>query len=164
MLQVITNNSPLWLVQIQNVLHLLWAHEIVELTTLPSFFAKVCGLSLHVHESYSSAKTQADPYIDLCCQALFGLYLFFALLGNCLQAEFQDDQRPHLICFPSLRNQSSVLLFVQYLKTVSYSLFNFLRCKRLSLVFISLSWLEAESSPLWVFLRTWHSQFFFFYQ
>ena len=61
MLHVITNRSLLQLVWVQNVSVPSLALGIVQLTTLPSFFAKVCGMSLDVCTVCYSAKTQVDP-------------------------------------------------------------------------------------------------------
>lgn len=153
LLQVINNDSPLWLVQVQNgewtsseCLHSVWVLEFFPLTILPSYFSRVCGMSLDVWAAYYSTKTQADPCIGYGALFLHSLFYSRILLHNFKPFQcpkFWSPQltntdglcpvftcfyhpRAHLICFPFLKDQSPVMVFVQPVKTISYILFSFL--------------------------------------
>lgn len=87
MLQVITNRSLLQLVWVQNVSVLSLALGIVQLTTPPSFFAKVCGMSLDVCTVYYSTKTQVDP-----AEIYGALFLHKSFYSRILHHNFQLSQ------------------------------------------------------------------------
>lgn len=93
-------------------LHPLWALEIVQLTMLPSFFAKVHAVSLDACVAYCSAKTQVDPYIGAYIEPYVELFFniaCFLLLHNFSCLSFPKfSSPPQLAKLPGSVQFSSV--------------------------------------------------------